>query len=95
MPHSLSARKRIRQNERRRERNRAVKSRLRSARRAVLKALETRDVPAARDRLRRFTQLAQRAAARGPLHRNTAARLIGRLQKHLTAVEQGGAAAKA
>jgi small subunit ribosomal protein S20 len=91
MPHSLSAKKRVRQNERRRERNRTVKSRLRTARRAFAKALETQDFTAARDRLRVAESLLHRAGNRGPLHGNTAARIIGRMQSRLSALEKAGA----
>jgi small subunit ribosomal protein S20 len=91
MPHSVSAKKRVRQNVRRRDRNRATISRLRTARRAFLKALETRDLPAAKQRLKACARLLHRAGNRGPLHRNTAARLLGRLQRRLTAVEKAGA----
>ena len=93
MPHSLSAKKRVRQTLRRRQQNQAMKSRLRTVRRAILKALETRDLPAARERLRRYEQLLHRTAARGPLPRNTAARLIGRMKNRLAALEKSAASA--
>jgi small subunit ribosomal protein S20 len=85
MPHSLSARKRMRQNVRRRERNRAIKSRIRTARRAFLKALDAGDLDDAARRLRATQRLLHRAANNGPLHRNMAARQIGRLQQRLNA----------
>jgi small subunit ribosomal protein S20 len=91
MPHSVSAKKRVRQNERRHERNRMIKSRRRTARRAFLKALEAGDAGAARERFRACERLMHRAAANGPIHRNTAARLIGRLQVRLTALEKAAA----
>jgi len=92
MPHSLSAKKRVRQTLRRHERNRATKSRLRTARRTILKALEARDLSAARRHLRRYEQLLHRAAARGPIHRNTAARLISRVESRLAALEKSASA---
>jgi len=85
MPHSLSARKRMRQNARRRERNRVIKSRIRTARRAVLKAIDAGDLDAAARRLRLAQRLLHRAANNGPIHRNLAAREISRLQRHLNA----------
>jgi len=88
MPHSLSAKKRIRQNERRHEHNRVLKSRLRTARRALLKAFEAGDLGAARERFRACERLMHRAAANGPIHRNTAARLISRLQVRLATLEK-------
>lgn len=94
MPHSLSAKKRIRQGEKRHERNRTIKSRIRTARRAFLKAIEAADVPAAKEKLKAAAVLIHRAANSGPIHRNMAARVIGRMQLRLNAVEKAGAAAK-
>jgi small subunit ribosomal protein S20 len=91
MPHSISAKKRVRQIVRKSERNRTIKSRLRSARRAVAKALEANDLPAARDRLKAVEQLLHRAANNGPVHRNTAARTIGRLQKKIATLAKTAA----
>jgi small subunit ribosomal protein S20 len=91
MPHSISARKRVRQNEQRHEHNRMLKSRLRTARRAFAKAVETGDAAAARERFRVCERLMHRAAANGPVHRNTAARLIGRMQVRLAALEKASA----
>jgi len=85
MPHSLSARKRMRQNVRRRERNRVIKSRIRTVRRAFLKALDAGDLDDAGRRLRAAQRLLHRAANNGPLHRNLAARQIGRLQQRFNA----------
>ena len=92
MPHSISAKKRVRQNERRHEHNRMLKSRLRTARRAFLKAVEASDATAARDRFRACERLMHRAAANGPVHRNTAARIVGRMQVRLVALEKASAA---
>jgi len=92
MPHSISAKKRIRQNLARREQNRTVRSRIRTARRAFLKAVEASDLPAARERLHACARLVHRAGNRGPVHRNTAARIIGRMQARLAALEKTAAA---
>ena len=86
MPHSVSARKRVRQNLKRHERNRAIKSRIRTARRAFLKAVEADDVDGAREKLRIYEKLLHRAANNGPIQRNTAGRSIGRLQVKLNAL---------
>ncbi len=88
MPHSLSAKKRLRQNARRRARNRAIKGRLRTVRRAFFEAAESGDAQSARRHFRQCQKLAHRAAANGPLHRNTAARLIARLHRRLDQLEQ-------
>jgi len=83
MPHSLSAKKRTRQNERRRLRNRAIKSRIRTTERRFREALATGDLNAAREQFRMAERLLHRAADNGPLHRNTAGRHISRMQKRL------------
>jgi small subunit ribosomal protein S20 len=91
MAHSLSAKKRVRQNARRQVRNRIIKSRIRTARRAFAKALEAKNLEAARAGLRTCQKLLQRAAANGPVHRSQASRAIGRMQMHLNALEKAGA----
>ena len=85
MPHSLSARKRMRQNVQQRERNRIIKSRIRTACRAFLEAVEAADLDAAAKHLRVAERLLHRAANNGPIHRNLAAREISRLQRRLNA----------
>jgi len=91
MAHSLSAKKRVRQNEHRRAQNRAIKARIRTARRAVAKALEGNDFDAAKKALRECQKLAYRAAVNGPLQRNTAARIVGRLQGRIGKMEKAAA----
>jgi small subunit ribosomal protein S20 len=88
MPHSISAKKRVRQIERKTERNRTIKSRLRTARRALAKALEAGDLAAARTKFKAVEAMMQRAASNGPVHKNTAGRVIGRAQKRLVALEK-------
>jgi small subunit ribosomal protein S20 len=92
MPHSLSAKKRVRQNIKQREENRELKSRIRTLRRAFAKALEARDFAAARATLKDCQTLLHRAANTGPIHRNAAGRIIGRMQVRIAAVEKAGAA---
>jgi small subunit ribosomal protein S20 len=88
MPHSISAKKRVRQIERKTERNRAIKSRMRTVRRAFAKAMEAGDATTARERLQACKRLLHRAANNGPVHRNTAARLISRMQIRLASLEK-------
>jgi len=92
MPHSVSASKRVRQNATHRERNRTIKSRLRTAKRAFLKAVEAKDLEGARQHLRKCQQLLHRAANNGPVHRNLAARQVSRMQARLTALEKAPSA---
>jgi small subunit ribosomal protein S20 len=87
MPHSASAKKRVRQNEKHRARNRAIKSRIRTAERAFMTAVEQGDAEASRLRLRECVKLIHRAADNGPMHRNTAARKVSRLQRTFTEME--------
>jgi len=88
MPHSLSAKKRVRQNVRRHQRNRAIKSRIRTATRRFRQAVETGDLDTARERFRDAQRLLHRAANNGPIHRHAAARAISRMQKHLSQTEE-------
>jgi small subunit ribosomal protein S20 len=79
--------KRNAQNEKRRLRNRAVRSELRTRERAALAAAGT-DQEA--ELLRLAVKRIDKAAAKGVVHKNTAARLKSRLTKRVarTAAEQ-------
>jgi small subunit ribosomal protein S20 len=92
MPHSASAKKRHRQNLRNRERNRAVKSDLKSQVRKVLAAISAGDVAKAKDELRAMAKKADRAAASKTIHKNRAARIKSRLTAR---VKNAGPAAAA
>ena len=92
MPRSISAKKRVRQNLRRRTRNRVIKTHLRTARRAFLEAVAASNLDEARTRLRACERLLHRAAVNGPLHRKTAGRVIGRLRRRLNAAEHAAGA---
>ncbi|HZD68142.1 MAG TPA: 30S ribosomal protein S20 [Actinomycetes bacterium] len=81
--------KRNLQNERRRQRNKSVRSALRTYRRRVLEALDAGDADAATDALRRATRAYDRAASKGVIHRNNAANHKSRLAR---AVDREGAA---
>jgi small subunit ribosomal protein S20 len=91
MPHSISAAKNVRQIETRTERNRALKSRLRTARRVFAKAVESGDAAAAKQKLVACERLLHRAASNGPLHRNTAARTISRMHSALAGMKKAAA----
>jgi small subunit ribosomal protein S20 len=92
MPHSASAKKRHRQNLRNRDRNRVVKSEIKSKVRKVLEAISGGDVTTAKEQFRGMTKATDRAAAKGTIHRNRAARIKSRLSARLKAAEKGGAA---
>lgn len=94
MPHSASAKKRHRQNLRNRERNRAVKSEIKSKIRGVLTALSAGDVAAAKESFRGMAKTTDRAAAKGTIHRNRAARIKSRLSARVKNAEKGTGATK-
>jgi len=93
MPHSVSAKKRLRQNLRARERNRAIKSEIKSELKKVLTALTNGDVAAAREQFKVVARKADRAAAKRTIHPNRAARLKSRLSARVKAAASGSAAA--
>ena len=84
MSNSLDAKKRHRQSLVRRDRNRSVKSRVRSCIRAVEAALAAGDREAAEKRFRLFVKSIDTAAGKKVYHPNTAARKKSRLSKKLS-----------
>lgn len=93
MPNTPSAAKRARQSERRRHRNQAVKSATRTAVRRTREALESGDVQLAASRLQAAASALDRAARKGVLHPNEAARRKARLARRLNAIQAGAAGA--
>jgi len=78
-----SALKRARQNEKRRVRNKAVRTRMRGAIKSVRQALEAKDQEAAREALKAAEPIIDKAASKGVLPKRTAARKISRLAKQV------------
>ena len=74
-----SALKAHRQNIVRREHNRELRSKLRTGRKAVAKSLDANDIEGARKQLTATQSLVDKMAAKGIIHRNTAARYKSRL----------------
>ncbi|MBI3080136.1 MAG: 30S ribosomal protein S20, partial [candidate division NC10 bacterium] len=83
MPNIASAKKRLRQAERRAARNRAAKTSLRTKITRVRQALEGGDLDAARAALAAAIPAIDRTASRGVIHRRTAARYKSRLMRRL------------
>lgn len=85
-----SAIKRAKQSEVRRQRNRAVRTRVKSVVKEVRISLEKQSVEEARAALQKAVPVIDRAVSRGALHHRTAARKISRLSKkvHALSVEQ-------
>jgi len=89
MANTASARKRIRQIERRTARNQARKSRMRTFIKKVETAIASGDKASAVDALRVAQPELQRAATKGVAHLNTVARKISRLSARIKALAKG------
>lgn len=83
MPNTKSAAKRLRQNVKRRGRNRAVKHTIKTHCKRVLKALAEGNAELAKAEFRLATKKIDQAAAKGVIHKNKAARLKSRLAQRL------------
>jgi len=88
--HSLSAKKRIRQNLKSRARNRARKDLIKTQVKSFNAALTAGDVGKAEEALRGTVQRLDRVAAKGTIHKNAAARKRSRLTKKLNVLKAGG-----
>lgn len=86
MAHHKSAKKRIRQIERRTEVRGARTSRIRTFMKKVETAIATGDKNAAQAALKEAQPELQRGVVRGILHRNTAARKLSRLSARIKAL---------
>lgn len=85
MAHSLSAKKRIRQNAKHRAVNRARKKDIRVVVRTFDETLKSGDSAKASEALRAAIKEIDQVAAKGTIHKNTASRRKSRLQKRLNA----------
>ena len=95
MAHSLSAKKRIRQNEKRRARNRARKDLLKTEVKAFNAVLTAGDFAKAEEQLKSVVSRLDRTAAKHTIHKNTAARKRSRLTRKLNALRAKKATAGA
>ena len=87
MAHSLSAKKRIRQNEARNARNRWRKDRVKTAVKGFESALEEGNLDEAQTLLNKAASVLAKVASTPALHKNTAARRRSRLAKRLNAAK--------
>jgi small subunit ribosomal protein S20 len=76
-----SALKRVRQARKRALRNRSVKSTIKTFTKKVEAAVKDRDAEAARELLKKAVSIIDKAARKGILHKNTAARKVSRLSR--------------
>jgi len=91
MANNASARKRIRQTEKRTERNRMRRSRVRTFLRKVELAIAGGDKATASEAFKGAQPEMQRAVTKGVLHRNTVARKLSRLSARIKALGAVGA----
>ena len=85
MANIKSAIKRIKQNEKRRLRNRTVRTRVRAAVKSARRSLEDK-TPATAETVRAAMRTLDRAVTKGVVHRNTAARKKSALARRLNAI---------
>jgi small subunit ribosomal protein S20 len=79
-----SALKAHRQNVKRREHNRQLRTRLRSALRDIRAAIDSNDPTTVTEALRQTVSLVDKMASKGLIHRNTAGRYKSRLAGRVT-----------
>lgn len=89
MAHSSSAKKRIRQNAKRYQRNRTYRTRYRRLIRKSHAALEAGDASAAEAAVQKTVSVLDDTAGKGIIHPNKAARLKSRLARRLHELKQG------
>ncbi len=87
MAHSLSAKKRVRQNEKRRTINRARKSQVKTLAKRFDEALTTGDTELASVELKALCRKLDKTAATSTMHKNTAARNKSRLTKRFNGLQ--------
>ena len=91
MAHSLSAKKRVRQNIKHRARNRARKMDIREAVKTFTTDVVKADFKKAEQDLKKAVQLMDRVATKGTIHKNAAARKRSRLTRRLNAARTAAA----
>lgn len=86
-----SAIKRHQQSLKKRQRNRTLKSMMKSSVRTLLQAIESKEKDTVQKNLSRAAAIIAKTASKGVIHKNTAARKIARLSKRAKAVLQAHA----
>lgn len=90
MPTSKQAKKRVRQGEKKRQHNRIIRSTLRTQIKKVEKAIADNDTAAVQELYRAMESRIDKAARKGIIHKNAAARKKARLAKRLQAMTAAG-----
>lgn len=91
MAHSLSARKRVRQNAKRRVRNRARKSMVKTEVKKFEAALHTGEMDQAREQYRLLVKKLDKVASTSTMHKNTASRIKSRMARRLNTMQSRAA----
>ncbi len=86
MPHSKSARKRLRQNQKRNLRNRMVKSEVKTYMKRVQAAVDSGNAEQAREVMRETQARLDKAVRKGVLHKNTVSRRKSQLALKVAAM---------
>ena len=89
MPNTASAKKRLRQDEKRKMHRRSIKSSLRTAIRKVREATAAGEIEKAETEFRATAKKLDKAGAHRIIHPNKASRLKSRLSKHIKTAKQG------
>ncbi len=87
MAHSLSAKKRVRQNTRKRTLNRSRKSQVKTQIKHLETTMDEGNVAAAQEQFRQLTKKLDKVASTSTMHKKTAARKKSRLAKKLNALK--------
>jgi len=88
MPHSNQAKKRLRQNVKRKIQNRNVKSSMKTHVKKVLKAIDAKDVKTAKEELPKAMKKIDKAVKRNVIHKNQGSRRVARLSRNLHKLEK-------
>jgi small subunit ribosomal protein S20 len=86
-----SAIKRHQQSLKKRQRNRTIKSTMKTSVRTLLEAIESKQKDTVQKNLSRAASVIAKTASKGVIHKNTAARKIARLSRRAKAVIQSQA----
>jgi small subunit ribosomal protein S20 len=85
-----SALKRHRQNQKRRLRNKIIRSQLKTSVKSYVTAIESKDKTAAQEATKAAISTISKTASKGVIHKKTASRKISRLARKVNTLSQAG-----
>lgn len=86
MAHSISAKKRVRQNETRRLRNKSYKTRLKNIEKSLEEAIKAKKKDEALEIFKLYAKNVDSISGKGIIHKNKAARMKSRMMKNINAL---------